>query len=86
MLLILCQLTEEPESSSGTPEMHPALYQSAGGIGCGTNAGGWVVATISWESAAVPRRTIVKYGDLVVRYVYIAAAQQACRIMGVPRG
>ena len=53
MLLILCQLTEEPESSSsGTPEMHPAPHQSAGGIVCGTDAGGWVGAPISWAEAA----------------------------------
>ena len=55
MLLILCQLTEEPESSSsGTPEMHPAPHQSAGGIVCGTDAGGWVGATISWAAAGFP--------------------------------
>ena len=53
MLLILCQLTEEPElSSSGTPEMHPVPHQSAGGIRCGTDAGGrWVGATISCSAA-----------------------------------
>jgi len=55
-------------------ETHPVPHHSAGGIGCGTDAGGWVGATISW------------YGDRGVRYVYIAAAQQACRIMGAPRG
>jgi len=87
VLLILRQLAEEPElSSSGTPEMHPALLQSAGGIGCDTDAGGWVIATISWESAGISRRTVVKYGDRGVRYVYIAAAQPACQIMGVSRG
>jgi len=45
-----------------------------------------VGATISWTAAAVSGRTIVKYGDRVVRYVYIAAAQPACQIMGVSKG
>ena len=43
-------------------------------------------ATISWTAARVSERTIVKYGDRGVRYVYIAAARPVCRIMGAPRG
>jgi len=34
----------------------------------------------------VSGRTIVKYGDRSVRYVYIAAVQPTCRIMGAPKG
>jgi hypothetical protein len=44
-----------------------------------------VGVTISWAVAGVSGRTIVKYGDHGVRYVYIAAAQPACRIMGAQR-
>ena len=52
------------------------------GIGCDTDAGDWVGSTISW-TAGVSGQTAVKYSDRGVRYVYIAAAQPACRIMGV---
>jgi len=87
VLLIFCQLTEEPELfSSGMPEMHPAPHQSAGDIGCDTDAGGWVGATISWVAGGISGRTVVKNGDRGVGYVYIAAAQPVCRIMGAPRG
>ena len=43
-------------------------------------------ATISRAAAGVFGRTVVKYGDRAVRYVYIAAARPACRIMGSTRG
>jgi hypothetical protein len=38
------------------------------------------------DGGGVSERTAVKYGDRGVWYVYIAAAQPACRIMGVQRG
>ena len=43
-------------------------------------------ATISWTAAGIFGRTVVKYDDRGVRYVYIAAARPACRIMGVLGG
>jgi len=44
-----------------------------------------VGATISL-AAGIFGRTVVKYGDRGVRYVYIAAARPVCWIMGVLRG
>jgi hypothetical protein len=38
------------------------------------------------DGGGISERTTVKYGDRGVRYVYIAAAQPACWIMGAQRG
>ena len=82
VLLILCQLTEEPElSSSGTPEMHPAPHQSEGGFVCGGFSGDH-----SQSTATVACGMCISRHDMRAQNVYHAAKIARSLRVGISSG